>query len=175
MFWQFMGKRSPVEIAGLLERLRQFSVDCLWHVEDGFEEKDRYFTMRCSSFRHLQDLLVMPKSEISPGNCSTLRLLEDVLGIPDLEFSLGMPHFGGEAQIPKITDFLGNPALHSPKADNAFATSNRTSRNVRMVFPVLTGLTVLLLCPDRPNRTGMPHRTSRESIYNKSISAKLVG
>ena len=36
--------------------------------KDVFEEKDGYFTRKCSSFRYLQDLLAMPISEISPAN-----------------------------------------------------------------------------------------------------------
>ena len=69
-----------------------------------------------------------------------------MLGILNSEFSLGMPDFGGEAQTPKITDFLGNPALHSQKQTMPLQIQNRTNRIVRMVFPILTRLTVLLVC-----------------------------
>ena len=54
----FVGKKS-----------REFGVDCLCMLnKEVVEEKDRYSARKCSSLRHLQDLLAMPTSEISLGN-----------------------------------------------------------------------------------------------------------
>ena len=67
-----------------------------------------------------------------PRKSCTLRLLEDALGILNSELSLGMPHFGGEAQTPKITDSLGIQHF-TPK-----------NRQYRVEYPCKfkTGLTV---------------------------------
>ena len=109
-----------------------------------------------------------------PQEMLYFETLEDVLGILSSEISPGMPHFGGEAhQTPKITDFGGNPALHSRSREflckfkertNRIISLNRTNSPASVSVCALTGL------------TGQECLTARaEKKPNKLTFAKLVG
>ena len=76
----------------------------------------RNFTSKCSTLRLCVD---NPKLRVFPRHAALWKR--------------------GSAQTLKITDFLGNPAVHSQKQTMPLQIQSRTNRIVRMVFPVLTG------------------------------------
>ena len=70
-----------------------------------FEEKDRYFTRKCSSFQTFAGLVGNAKIINFPRKYSSLSL--DVLGILNSEFSLGMPHLEERLRLPESQISLG--------------------------------------------------------------------
>ena len=116
----------------------------LLHVEQGryFYEKPDIWSWDVSVSDIYKKDWQCHNQRVSPGHVA----LRDIWKTCWKSHSLNFP-WAGRAPTPRDnTDFLGNLALHSRYYTMPSQTQYRINTIVRMIFPVVTGRTVPLLC-----------------------------